>query len=350
MGGAKRNPSFAPFNPARHVLWSSWLVCLFVLVSLAGSGGFRPFIETFPEGRIDWDNGFFYGTGKGYPHLNAGSKARALKVAQAGALSAILQVASGLRVDDARTLGDLEKEKSVIRIRALVRYEPFGEEFVQEGKEPFYRVTYRAPMKGVQGLTREILPHLRSGSAQGKDSARTGGSGQEDEEATWLVLDARGLGRGNTVRPALFPKIVSERGETLSDIDTVDESSVVQKGMARYVVTDRSKEELMAALGRVGPEGLARLFGPSPAFAEEKVERKRQAKYIVKDVAQVQGLKKTNLVISEADAREIKDEDASSRILKKCRVIVVVSGSAGGIEGWLPFHSIAESPVSGGPG
>jgi len=57
-----------------------------------------------------------------------------------------------------------------------------------------------------------------------------------------------------------------------------------------------------------------------------------------KQLRQAQGLMKTNLVISEADAKEIQKENASSQILKKCRVIVVVSASLGGIEGRVPAN------------
>lgn len=330
---ATRNPrpmgKFLPFSALLLILLAS-------TVSMSGSAQFLPFVETLPEGKIDWDNGFFYGTGQGYPHLNGGSRARALKVAQAKALSAILQVASGLRVDDRRTLGELEKEKAVIQIRALVRYEPFREEYVEDSRNSFYRVTYKAPMKGVMGLTRQIIPHLRSRPPAGA-TPDPGGTVSMPEEETWLVLDGRGLGRG-ALQPALFPVIVNDKGEILSDINTVEEHALVQQGMARYVVTDKSREEIMAGLHAKGPEGLARLFGPSSAMAQEKSERKRQARYIVKDVTQVQGLRRTNLVISEADAKDLKEEDGSSQILRKCRVIVVVSSSAGGIEGTLPVH------------
>jgi hypothetical protein len=325
---------------------SRWLLLTFLLslsfvcaVTWAATTKFRPFIERFPEGRVDWDNGYFYGTGIGYPHLNDGSRAKAVKVAEARALSAILLIASGLRVDDRRTLADLEREKTVIQIRALIRYEPHEQQFVQEGKTPFYRVTYRAPMRGVQGLTRNLLPHVRSGRPVGAGDAMPGGPPEDDDEgATWLVLDARGLSKTSPVQPALFPKIVSEKGDAVFDLNVAEERALVQKGMARYVVSDRRKEEIQARLEQAGPVGLARLLGPSWALAQEKGERKRQGKVIVKDVSQVQGLMKTNLVISEADAREIKEEDASSQILKKCRVIVVVSSSLGGIEGGHPWN------------
>ena len=50
---------------------------------------------------------------------------------------------------------------------------------------------------------------------------------------------------------------------------------------------------------------------------------------------------RANLVISESDARNIREEDASSQILKKCRVIVIVSSSIGGIEGrFLPHIAL----------
>ena len=41
----------------------------------------------------------------------------------------------------------------------------------------------------------------------------------------------------------------------------------------------------------------------------------------------------TNLLISDTDTRQLKSEDASSRILKQCRVIVIVSSPIGGVEG-----------------
>ena len=75
------------------------------------------------------------------------------------------------------------------------------------------------------------------------------------------------------------------------------------------------------------------LFSPRIAHGEEKRRRKKRGKYIIKNVREAKGLMKTNLVISESDARDIRNEDASSQILKKCRVIVIVSSSLGGIEG-----------------
>ena len=41
-------------------------------------------------------------------------------------------------------------------------------------------------------------------------------------------------------------------------------------------------------------------------------------------------------MISAEDAVKLKAEDSSSRILKKCRVVVIVSSPIGGVEGTIP--------------
>lgn len=310
------------------------LLFMFLASSWARNDDFSPYIESFPKGKIDWDSGYFYGVGIGYPHLNKGSRARALKVAQASALSAILQVASQLRVDDKYTLSDLEKKKIIIRIKGLIYYEPHERRYIKKGDHPFYEVTYRAPMKGVKGLTKKLLTtHMRSHPPLRQDPPVKGPVDGSDDSSTWLVLDARGLEKGSHVKPAIFPKIVTGSGETIYDLSTVEEGALVEKGMVRYVVSDESLEELGFIPAKGPILSLRNLFSPSVALAEEKRRRKKRGKYIITNVKQAQGLLKTNLLISENDAKNIREEDASSLILKKCRVIVIVSRSIGGIEG-----------------
>jgi hypothetical protein len=301
--------------------------------SYAESTKFQSFIEYFPIGRIDWEKGYFYGVGIGYPHLNDGSKAKAIKVAQAEALSAILQVASKLRVDDQRTIADLEKGKAIIRIKALVHYEPLKREFISEKGHPFFRVTYRAPITGIKGLTKQLLTHLKSQPPPWQDFPKSGHPELDDASLPWLVLDARGLEPQFQVQPAIFPKVVSENGETVYQVSQVEEDALVERGMARYVVSDKSQEELITGSARRPMAWLLNLLFPANAYAQEK--REKRGLYVVKDVKRAEGLMKTNLVISEDDALSIKAEDASSQVLKKCRVIVVVTSSVGGVEGRL---------------
>ncbi|MDY7036830.1 MAG: hypothetical protein SV375_11800 [Thermodesulfobacteriota bacterium] len=309
------------------------LLLTFVASSWARNDDFSPYMEFFPKGKIDWDSGYFYGVGIGYPHLNKGSRARALKVAQASALSAILQVASQLRVDDKHTLSGLEKRKIIIQIKALIYYEPHERRYIKKGKHPFYEVTYRAPMKGVKGLTKKLLTHMRSRPPLRQYQPAKEAIDDGDDSSPWLVLDARGLEKESRVKPAIFPKIVTGDGETVYDLNTVEEGALVDKGMVRYVVSDESLEELGFIPDKGPIISLRKLFSTPVVLAEEKLRRKKRGKYIITNVKQAQGLMKTNLLISESDANNIRKEDASSQILKKCRVIVIVSRSIGGVEG-----------------
>jgi hypothetical protein len=308
-------------------------IFLFAAPVCAFDRGFFSYIEKAPNGEIDWNNGYFYGIGLGYPHLNDGSKSKAVRVAQAGALSAILQVAAKVRVDDRFLLRDLERKKLIIQIKGLVRYEPYKRVFVKKGPHPFYRVTYRAPLNGVEGLTSRLLNQLRTRASTWKDLPQPGRHVGDDSTLPWLVLDARGIEKQTQVRPALFPKIVTDKGETIYEVKDVDEAALKKRGMARYVVSDRSRDELASCPAQIPWNWLLDLVSPDAAQAQEKQKRKKRGKYIIKDVQGVQGLMKTNVVISESDANSIRQEDASHQVLKKCRVIVIASSSLGGIEG-----------------
>ena len=108
--------------------------------------------------------------------------------------------------------------------------------------------------------------------------------------------------------------------------------------MISYVVSDEPSEDLrsdhrlidniLAAAGLIG--------GVDEALADDNKRRKKRRRYIVKDVKAVQGLAKTNLVVSAKDAKNLKAEDSASRILKKCRVVVIASSPIGGVEGAMP--------------
>lgn len=308
-------------------------IFLFISPAWASDTGFLSYIEQTPNGKIDWNEGYFYGIGLGYPHLNDGSKAKALRVAQAGALSAILQVASKVRVDDRHLLKDLAREKLIIQIRGLVRYEPYKREFVKKRPHSFYRVIYRAPLSGVEGLTSRLLNQLKTQSSSWKDLPQPGRFGDDDSSHPWLVLDARGVEKQTPVQPAIFPKIVTDKGETIYEVNKVDEGALKKRGMAKYVVSDKNRDELASCPTQAPWNWLFDLVSPGAAQAQERQKRKRRGKYIVKDVQGVQGLMKTNVVISESDAENIRKEDASNKILKECRVIVIASSSLGGIEG-----------------
>ena len=309
----------------------------FLSFSWAQEKLFKPFIESRPNGKVDWDNGYFYGVGQGSLKLNGNSQAQALKVAQAGALSSILQVAARIRVDDQRTLLDLEQQQIIIRIQGLIEYEPFDQQTIKKGGDSFMQVTYRAPLRGVKGLTRQLLTRFRDSVTPLQEMPVSQSKAEADASLPWLVLDARGLTADRSPQPALFPKIVTENNETVSDANTVDEEALVEQGMIHYVVSNKKPEEI--SLNRSGNLLVAfkkLLVGPATAWAQGQNLPQKRGRYIVKNVQQTQGPGRTTLVISAADAKALKSENETQRALQKCRVIVVVSSSVGGIEGVLP--------------
>ena len=304
---------------------------------------FSPYVASYPSGRIDWDNGVIYGVGRGYLQANGGRKGRALRAAQTIALQSILKLAAGINLNDRDTLESFGGGRVVVRLRGLIRYEEHDRRFVRETARPYFEVTRKAPLKGVEGLAARLLDHFQSTQLpwpvypeESADQTRTPPS----ETETWLVLDGRGLSRGDDVAPALFPRIVTPRGETVYDLNDVERTALQERGMARYVVSDRGLDDRRSKA--MAPDGMLdmiwNLLRPDDAFAgEEKGDRRRRRKrLVVKEVKEAGGLTNTNLVISQEDARAIKAEDDASKILKKCRVIVVVNSPIGGIEGKLP--------------
>lgn len=340
------------FKSDKTVRWKT-IVCiiLFILFLPAFSSSieddrFSPFIETYPNGRIDWENGFIYGVGKGYLHLNNDSEASALRAARVIASGNILKIAAGVRLDDRRTLETLGKDRVVIELKALVRYKVHKTEFIKDGKQPYYEVTLRAPLTGIEGLTSMLITRLKTVPLDWMNLPKPSGEAvTEDGEKPWLVLDARDLPKEGRVKPAVFPRILSETGEVVYEPGMTDESALIQRGMARYVVSDEPKEGLISQRESVEHilERAGFVITTGEAVAGEIEKRAKRKNYIVKDVRQAQGLMNTNLLISATDTQELKSEDASSRILKQCRVIVIVSSPIGGIEGKIQWF-LAKTP------
>ncbi len=300
---------------------------------------FSPFIEKYPDGRIDWKTGIIYGVGRGYLHLNNDSETSARRAAHVIAAGNILKVAAGVRLDDRRTLETLGKDRVVIELKALVRYKAHKTEFIKDDKQPYYEVTLSAPLTGVEGLTSMLITKLKTAPLDWMNLPKPSGEAvTDDEEKPWLVLDARDLSKENRVKPAIFPKILSETGEIIYESGNVDETAIITRGMARYVVSEEPKEGIVSQKDSVEQilERAGFIISTGEAVAGEPEKRAKRKNYIVKDVRQSQGLMNTNLLISAADTQDLKSEDASSRILKQCRVIVIVSSPIGGIEGRIP--------------
>ena len=325
---------------------SSVLLCLLILpnrIRAEEKSRHSAYKETFPEGRINWENGTIYGVGKAYLNQNQNSKNKALRAAQLIAQQSILKIAARIRLNDEQSLDSLEKNAGGIHLKAAIRTSEDQVVFESAGNQPHIKVTLKAPINGIDGLTINLLNQLkktpRHWKAFPEPSAR---DIFEIDEAPWLLLDGRRLMAQNALKPALFPKIISASGQTIYDLNRVEEKALMNNGMARYAVSDLPPEQLLSKENTTGNKlaaFLRKLFIREAYAGENKKKRKRR-KYIVSEVKKAQGLMKTNLIISENDARKITAEDGSSRILKECRVIILISSPVGGFEGSI-LHYLA---------
>jgi len=344
-------------------------LCLFCLPAISASVDetrFAAYVEQHASGWIDWQNGLIYGIGRGYVNKNGGNRPLSQGVGGVLASGNIVKLAAGLHLDDTHTLESLGRGKVTINLKAFVHDKQFKSTYVENGDDPYYEIVKVADMKGITGLTAKLLDHFNKEQDWQDLPVRNLEPRADlgDEDAPWLLIDARRL--GNRPQPALFPKIKSDAGQEVYDAKQVEEAALINRGMMSYVTTTASAEELRSDARLVdrllADAGL--IVGVSEAQAktelrslgipvtiapasEAEVEsarpggRQRRGRYIVKNAKDVQGLAKTNLVISAEDAAELQAEDANSQILKKCRVVVVVSSPIGGIEGSLPGDQLA---------
>jgi hypothetical protein len=301
---------------------------LFLAASAAaGENRFAPLVESFAGGWIDWREGAIYGIGRGLPDMHRGSHPMARRAAKVIALQSILKIAAGIRLDDRRTLQDLAAGSGAIQLEALIQFTEHRQLWVDNVSRPYYETVLRAPMTGIGGLTARLLQALGSRPM----NRRLPAGPLPDEDQPWLVLDARRAGRTRSVTPALFPRIVSESGRPLYDSDLVEPEALIVRGMARYVTAGGPGSRLGFSGDRPGPAGGPFLERVS-AQGETKGGPAGSAPVIVKEVVSVRGAAGTELVVSQKDAKSVANEDAASRILRRCRVIILVPHRTGAVQ------------------
>ena len=303
---------------------------------------FTPHIEQYTNGWIDWDNGIIYATGSARLRDNGNSRVKALGAARLVASANVVKLAAGINLDDRRTIESLGGTFT-LKLKAFLQYRIHSEQVYTHAPEPYVEVVVRTPLHGIRGLTAQLLEYLHGKPLMWHKfplpAARTSASTTAEE--TWLVVDARDLPAGQSPKPSLFPKLLSSTGTTLYDVNRVEQDALYRRGMARYVHSDASNERIMQAAhtpdnpGDYAAYERSLLDLLSPVTTAIAAERRRRPRYIISQAERVSGLNKTNLVISAEDAKRLRAEDAASKILRQCRVIVVSAAPIGGIEGNL---------------
>ena len=259
----------------------------------------QPVMDTVVTGQqgsgcIDWTARIIYSRGIGAPNMDVTEAARrpgAIRAAQQVALRNALETLKGIYLNSSTTVENFMMKSDVItsHISGFVRG------FEQKGKEKYMsdgsvEVTMSIPLDGIGGIDDQLL-----GTSVGEKPAQTSWEGTKAKKQTvftGLIIDCKGLG----IKPALSPRLLDESGKEVYGSAYVSREWAVKYGIAGY-----SREVKDAAkLDRVG-----KMPGQIKAL-------------------KASGDNSTDIVISNADADEVRSASQNLKFLSECRVVFVV--------------------------
>ena len=301
--------------------------------------GYKPLVEKFPGGEINWQEGYIlaYGTGKRPDKTresNAGLLARRAAVVDAQARA--LEIINGIRVDAESQVKSLFDEDSSLfyRIEGLVR----DATVVDETKGDPYSVTLKVPITGVKGLSlifyKRMLKQRELPPPTGEKSASS--------QYTGLVIDARGTG----IQTAMFPSVVTNNGDEIYSVASVDSDAFIRRGVAGYALAEMDVNEesvgenpLVIRVASLDERSVLTLHtANSLLIAQDTREKKRRTKRQGHAPLKLKGLGsggklRANLVISDSDAAIISASGEFSQLFKESRVVILTDPQIGGTEG-----------------
>ena len=262
-------------------------------------------LQSGETGGIDWTNGFIYAKGEGVPMAGLQHKGQARLTAQRAAkIDAernLLEMVKGVQIDSNSTVDNFMLTSDVIKTSVsgvlkgfqIVPNPATGEEYAYLS-DGTVRVTIRIPLNGFGGLSEVLLPSPEQGSGNkggGKDKVKkkeTTGDGVR----TGLVVDAKGL----KIKPALRPRLLDEDGEEVYGTGSVDRDYAIRVGVAGYLKDVEKAEEH---------------------------ERVADNALVIKGL-RPEGPARTDVVLSQEDADQIRKMARKMSFLDQCRVIYVI--------------------------
>ena len=307
----------------------------------AGSGKIR---ET-----IDWAGGYVEAYGVGIPEERSGIKDAKLRKAQDLLMA---RRAAELRAtrNAVRLLANARLNRTALAdtptyrqtIDAVVKgAEHSGVKSGADADLPYYVARVKVPLWGVKGLSASLWAAYSRAYGARKHAAAP--RADLDEEYV-IIIDARGA----ECPPHMFPRIVTEGGTVVYDITMVNKDVAQTSGMARFgylkenipfeKLDESFKEARLPDFWDEGSTYAAVMDGDDdePAGDEEKKPRKKRRKrkkinLVIK--GEKASDKDASVVVSEADAKKIKNADKDTDSLKGGKVIVLTDSRVAGKEG-----------------
>jgi hypothetical protein len=271
-------------------------------------------VEKVGQGNVNWSAGYIEAVGIGAPPERSMGKINArpmaLRAAKVDAYRNLLEITKGVRIDSATTVKDFMVESDVIntQVNGLVKGAiVVKEQYMSDGTA---EVTLRMPLFG--DLPRIVIPKRKIVETPEPPAPAAPAAPAPPPPApaapapvvtapppppaaavySGLVVDARGI----QARPAMSPRIYDEDGKEVYGSANVDREYAVQQGMSGYA------RDLTAA---------------------QSNQRVTANPITVKGLKNA-GAGRSDVVISNADAQQIRASGENASFMKKCRVMIVL--------------------------
>jgi hypothetical protein len=260
-------------------------------------------VDKVGQGSVNWSAGYIEAVGIGAPSDKSIGKANArpmaLRAATVVAQRNLLEITKGIQIDSATTIRDFMVESDVIntQVSGMVKgAQVVKTDYMSDGT---VEVRLRMPLYG--NLAQIIMPLAMAKSPvapapsapEAPAQAVTAPAAPVAAVAyTGMVVDARGI----QARPAMSPKVFDEDGKEVYGSANVDREYAVQQGMSGYA------RDLNAA----------------------QSNQRVTANPVTIKALRTSGPGKSDLIISNADAQQIRASAENMTFMKKCRVMVVL--------------------------
>ena len=261
-------------------------------------------VEKVGQGSVNWSAGYIEAVGIGAPpdrsigKINA--RPMALRAAKVDAHRNLLEITKGVQVDSRTVVKDFTVESDVVntQVEGLIKgAQVVDQQYMSDGT---VEVRLRMPLYG--NLSQIMIPLSieKRKSVQPPEPAAPAPAAPAPAVTasptsvayTGLVVDARGIG----ARPAMSPRIYDEDGKEVYGSANVDREYAVQQGMSGYA------RDLTAA----------------------QSNQRVTANSLTVKALKTGGPGKSDLIISNADAAQIRASAENASFMKKCRVMIVL--------------------------
>lgn len=280
--------------------------------------GLSPAIEHHAEGHINWTSGTLSVTGFGAPPpstIPAVAETMASRAAIAVARRNLLELVKGVRIDSETLVENFMLKSDIIQshVQGLVKNAFITQKHVLADGN--VEVVLSLNMWGNDSLMANLIPETAKFSQTLEDASH-------NETYTGLIIDTRELG----VRPATFPTVTDDEGQILYDKKTAPHDLVRKMGTVQYFVhankssTTMSKNHVFSVSDKPSQLTTEKRVGPRPLY--------------IKGI-QKTGSLGTDIMVSAADAKKIRQDPTLMNLLRKTKVIIVIDPLVAGVEGHL---------------